>query len=59
MSMGGGALRPPTERPRCPLSEHPPNPLAKPLFHPHIPGKNAKNAAPAPRFAGPAPAATT
>ena len=37
----------------------PVNPLAKPLSHPKTPGKNAKNAAPTPRSAGPAPASTT
>ena len=35
------------------------NPLVKPLPHPKAPGKNAKNASPAPRFAGPAPTSTT
>ena len=35
------------------------NPLVKPLSHPKTPGKNAKNAARSPRFAGPAPTATT
>ena len=40
------------------LSVHPPNPLVKPLSHPKT-RQERENTAPAPRFAGPAPTATT
>ena len=58
MSMGGGALRPPTERRRHSYPCIPRTPRSSPCSTPDS-GKNAKKAAPSPRFAGPAPAATT
>ncbi len=64
---GGTAKAPPIsvfsepagQTPIHPRTLQKPKPTGQTPIHLRTPGKNAKNAAPAPRFAGPAPTATT